>query len=159
MTPQEFKTALQAFRKEVGPRAEVWAQISCTNYDSDDNKGVFSGSIYPEGISNNRGYLNIHGDDFDSLLSAMKTGWDKQKDIHRARTIRKMALEIIKTTADLSECTDASLRSAGFTPEEITAYGVSACEDANTIAGKGPFKIKTKGSNGAPADRTEGLEL
>ena len=150
MTPQEFKAALQAFRKEVGPRAEVWAQISCTNYDSDDNKGVFSGSIYPEGISNNRGYLSVHGDDFGSLLFAMKTGWDNQKDIHRARTIRKMALEIIRVTADLNECTDASLRDAGFTTDEIKDYGSLACGDANAIATKGPFRIKIKGSNGAP---------
>jgi hypothetical protein len=148
MTPQEFKTALQAFRKEVGPRAEVWAQISC--HPDHDDKSVLYGSIYPEGICNNNGYLKVFGDDFASLLSALKDGWAKQKNIHRARTIRKMALEIIKTTADLSECTDASLRSAGFTSDEIAQYGSLACGDANTIAGKGPFRIKVKGSNGAP---------
>lgn len=145
MTPTEARAAFLAFEREVGPNADVMMSF---NRHSDSTRALHV-SVYPSGIAKDDLSFRVDADDWDELLAAVRAKWDEHKDRHRSQTIRKMALEIIRITADLGECTDAALRDR-FNAGEIRAYGKDACADANTIAGKGPFTIKAmKGANAA----------
>lgn len=140
MTPTECKTALQAFAKEVGPRAEVYIHLN-----SHGEPKALRGMLYPEGICNASGYLTDTADDFVTMLAWFRTEWEKHKATHSNRTVRKMALAIIQITADHGWCTDAALRGADFSRDEIGRYGSEACADATIIAGNAPFSIQFNG--------------
>jgi hypothetical protein len=139
MTPKEAKIAFKALAKEIGIKADVLLSFGY-------GKPALSVSIYPSGIAsaNHNRYFQVDAEDFQELFDASVAKWAEYRDRHRSQIIREMALAIIRTTASLGECTDAALRNE-FHAGDIAQYGKDACEDANTIAGKGPFTIKTKG--------------
>lgn len=156
MTPVEAKAAFAQFRKEIG--SEAWTSISLT----EDTRygtpavGPLSCTIYPEGITRSgRDTITVYADDFEPLLSAARAKWAEFAATHRKNLIRAMALEIIRVTADLGECTDASLRSARFQAEDVERYGEAACADACEIASRGPFTIRIAGRGNAPAHLSE----
>ena len=136
MTPQQFKTAIQALAKEIGPNADIYASISIGGSEA------MSASIYPQGIgSRDSGRVSVRSDDFADLFEQLRTTWDEHKESHAKTTIRTMALEIIRITAEHGSCSDAALRGSKFSADEISRYGVKACIEADTMAGKGPFDI------------------
>lgn len=140
MTPMQFKTAIRDLEREVGSKADVYAHIATKSGP------VISGVIYPFGIGSNKGSVRSSADDFETLLANLRASWAEHKEEHAKQTIRKMALEIIRITADFGECRDAGLRTAGFLHEEIARFGSAACVDANDIAGRGPFAILESGA-------------
>lgn len=151
MTPQEFRQELIAFRKSIGPEAYVSAGITGLDWDP-GTKGTLDCTIYPNGLTRDRGSFTVYAEDWAKLLAAVKAKWETHQGEHRKQMVRKLALAIIRITADLGRCTDAALRSE-FTKDQIKEFGALAISDANKMAANGPFEIvKTRGANGAPDD-------
>lgn len=144
MTPKEFKVAITALAKEIGPRAELWASIGI------EGDHPLTASVYPTGMCGSAGCaFRVEADDFDELIVTLRTKWAEHKDRYHAEMVRKMALEIIRLTAEHGECTDAALR-AVFNPGDVAFFGPDAIADANKIASNGPFSITAvKGANAA----------
>lgn len=144
MTPLEIKAELRALQKDVGVNAYSSLRIA-----ADHGKPV-SVCLYPFGLTrSSEGYLSIEADTFREALDSIRAAWDNFRDEHKVKTIRKMALAIIRLTTELGECTDAALRSE-FDPGAVVRWGEEACAVANEMAGKGPFSIVTmKGANAA----------
>lgn len=153
MNPTEARAAFDALRDSISGVAEV--HVNLQNYRFRTDGPALSCSIYPDGMSRGRCF-SVEADDFAALAQAAQAKWDEHCDVHRQRTIRKMALEIIQITAEFGECTDAALRGTTFTADEVARYGADACADATAIAANGPFSIVTHGgANGAPAEDEE----
>lgn len=145
MTATEYRTAILTLAKSIGPRAQIWTTMN-------DEGKLFHASLYSRGIGGPGGQLDFRtdGDTFAELYKSVTDKWAEYEAKHRDETIRKMALAIIRITAELGECTDAALRNCGeFDPGQIRAYGEQACADANDIAGKGPFAIIVMGGANA----------
>lgn len=144
MTPIEIKTAIKAIREEAGVNAYASLDINC------DSAEPVSACLYPYGIINSRdGYLHVVANDFPEALANLRDAWAKFQDNHKLNATRKMALAIIRQTAEFGECTDAALR-AEFDPGMVKRWGADACTMADEMAGKGPFSIiETASANAA----------
>ena len=129
-----IKKTLTDFAKNVGPRAYVSLTIAP---GAGENVAIY---VYPDGITRDCA-MCARANDWTGVLTAMREQWAARSDEHRRKTIRKMALEIIRITAELGECTDAALRAGEFTPDEVVQFGEEAIADANTVASNGPFAI------------------
>lgn len=150
MTPLEFRAASRALAKEIGSKAEI------SSHFSDYCDEPLSALVYPRGsFGNGRVHdasFTVRAFSFEDLLNGVRAKWIEYAEAHRQRSIREMALEIIRITAEHGECTDAQLRgSTKFSHAEIGLYGEAACADANDIAGRGPFSIVTMGGANAEA--------
>jgi hypothetical protein len=147
MTPKQFRAEIVAFAKAVGPRADITAYVGIGRLDDGETIGA---SLYPRGYEIGKSPLCVRGDDFDTLLANLRAAWADYEARHTAEVIRKMALEIIRITADRGECSDAALRAEKFSDEEVKKYGELACVEANKIAVNGPFEIAyRRGANAA----------
>ncbi|NIA72307.1 hypothetical protein HBA54_27325 [Pelagibius litoralis] len=135
MTPKEIQAALRKFRDEIGPDAYVSVDVEASSANH-----PISGCLYPDGVAKG-GSLRIRADDWQEALDLLSERWEEASGRHREERIRKMALEIIRITAEQGTCTDATLRTAGFSSDEIERYSEDACRDANEIASNGPFEI------------------
>ena len=139
MTPKEIQAELKAIKATVGSKADVIADISAGTW----NKKAISARIYPNGVAT-QPRLSFDADDWPELFVAMRAKWAECSDRVRAETIRKMALAIIRITADHGACTDAALRQE-FPHEDVARYADDAVTDANAIAANGPFAILSLG--------------
>lgn len=146
MKPAEIRTALHELKKEVGIKANISLHI-----DGDHERGepVYIG-LYPFGVCNGAdGYLSARAADFAEAIATLRKDWEAFRDKHRQTWLQKMALAIIKITADQGECTDAALRQ-DFDAGMLASMGAEACELANQMAANGPFTIKeNRGANAA----------
>ena len=133
MTPAQINAYRRAFEKFIGPHATVFISFN------DEWRKEALHIVYPDGMTHNLAFT-VYADTFEELLARARSTWDEFKDEHEGRTIRRMALEIIKITAAQGECSDAALR-IEFSAEDVAKYGKQACADANDIAGRGPFEI------------------
>lgn len=151
MSARDYERAIKSFQTKIGPRANV------STFIHSGEEGPLYAAVYATGNYSKGAEFSVHAETFSELLAAVKAKWAEYEEAHRVRTIRKMALAIIRITAELGECTDAALRNCGeFDPGQIKAYGEQACADANNIAGRGPFSIVVKGgANGDPTARPE----
>lgn len=143
----EYREGTKQLAASVGPKAEICTSVS--NYGP-----AYRATLYANGLVGTKSDLSfsVHGETFAEALLALSMKWAEHSAIHEQRIVRKMALAIIRITADLGECTDAALRNCGeFDPGQVKRYGAAACEDANTIAGKGPFSIIAAGRANAEA--------
>jgi hypothetical protein len=145
MTARQFAVAIKAFEKTIGPRASISVFLL-------HNGEPLCCAVHATGNYSKGAEFSVKAETFAELLDAVKVKWSEYEEAHRTRTIRKMALAIIRITAELGECTDAALRNCGeLDPGQINAYGEQACTDANDIAGKGPFSIVVMGGANAEA--------
>lgn len=147
MTPKEFQKEITAVAREMGPRADIFASISNSRYD----KSVVAMHVYTDGAGHGMTF-SLSAASFEEIVPELRAKWDAHRTEHERQFVRKIAIKIIEITALVGECTDAALRGANFTDEEIARFGERACADANDIAGRGPFtvrKLEAK-SNGAP---------
>ena len=145
MTAHEYRAATKALTELIGPVAEVWTYMNSSG-------PLFRACLYSRGVGRGDYDFSVQGDTLSDVHKSVTDKWAEYSEAHRARTIRKMALAIISITAELGECTDAALRNCGeFDPGQISAYGEQACNDANEIAGKGPFSIVAMGGANAEA--------
>jgi hypothetical protein len=123
--------------RELGPSTELFIMINTRNWSAD--KGPISCGIYPRGVGQDRA-LTIYASSWEEMFTEVRSEWAKHSEKARRNIIRKMALEIIRLTAE-GNCTDSALRGNKFSSEEVAEYGAEACEDANQIASNGPFVI------------------
>lgn len=149
MTPKEFRKELKALRLSIGPDAWVSAGINSVEWSA-ERDATLECSVHPHGLTRSTGSFHLYAEEWEPLLTAVKAKWAEYQAEYGKQTTRKIALAIIRITADLGQCTDAALRDE-FTPALIKMYGKDAVADANKIAANGPFEIvKTHGANGAP---------
>lgn len=147
ITGFEYQEAIKVLLPTIGPRAEIYTSVC--------HDGVlYSASLYATGITRNSELnFTVRANTFAALLKAVQDKWAAHSGDHEKRTVRKMALAIIRITAELGACTDAALRNCGeFDAGQIARFGSQACEDANEIAGKGPFTITHAGKANAPSE-------
>lgn len=143
LTHAEANAAFRAFVEGIGPKATYHVGL-----ESHYRGSALQGAIYPDGILGNA-RMEVLADSYRDLLSKCEASWRDRLDVHRAATVRAMALEIITQTADQGECTDAALR-AKFSFREVDEYGEAACAQACEMASNGPFSIVAlKGANAA----------
>lgn len=139
---------LNRLEEEVGDRAEVSLTIS-------GKRGrIFPEpvrvALYPQGMANTR--LVAAGQTVTGTLAEVRNQWLAKAAAIREATLRKMALEIVRLTDELGECTDAALRQK-FGVQDVEQLAEEAVERANRMAGKGPFTVRRMGGdNGAPAE-------
>lgn len=141
MTPMEYRTAISAFVSQIDGRSPRVSTYISHGYISSGGEPAIDASVYTDWPHGER-IFEVAANDFDELLTAIKDKWDAYKEIHRLRTIRNMAIAIIRITAEQGECTDAALRADVFSGEEVARHGPEACVEANKIAANGPFAIK-----------------
>lgn len=148
MTPMEARTEFAALEKSIGIQAQILISFAHDRYSA------LNAGIYPTGLCTIGRELNfsVMGNDWPELLANARAKWEEHKDRHRSQVVRKMALEIIRITADIGECTDAALRGC-FSSADISQYGADACVDADSIAGRGPFTINRKRGANAQDDQ------
>lgn len=145
MTPLEILNEAKLFQREVGPKAELFPAINMSGW----GECPLRASLYANGMMKELTF-SVDANGWVELFARLRAKWSEFQDEHRARSIRKMSLEIIRLTADLGACTDGALRQAGFEQGEIDAYGSEACADADAIAANGPFSIQARrGANAA----------
>lgn len=150
MTAREFSGAVVKLKSGMGPRASI-STFVMDRSPHDDGAPLYC-AVYPNGDFVSGAEFTVIGETFSELYEALRDKIVSHAEIYRARTIRKMALAIIRITADLGHCTDAALRNCGeFDPDQVATFGELACADANEIAGKGPFTIIAIGAANAEA--------
>lgn len=134
----EVVVAARAFSKEVGP--EAYLHLSFNVSDRYGRRtAALTLSVYPDGISKQSAF-SVSGEDYAEIIETARAKWSEFSDTHAARTVREMALAIIRITADMGECTDAALRQE-FDAAKVARFGGRAIADANEIASNGPFEI------------------
>lgn len=144
-TLREIRDDFRDFAKSVSPNAYLSVRLS------EDPACVVRGSFYPDGVLGTTNFT-FKGDDWADLKAQLVAKWETHKDTHAANLVRSLALQIISITADQGECTDAALRGAKFSAEDVSFYGERACAEAERIASTGPFTItRLSGANAQAA--------
>jgi hypothetical protein len=144
MTPTEINDELKAIKNEAGIRA--WVDVAI---NPDRGEKFVSATLYPFGVGRDEGYVNVTDTTFEGAIRLLKETWASRREQHRAEAIKRMALAIIRHTADHGECTDAALRNE-FEPNVVEEYAEAAVAKANEMAANGPFKVKrTRKANAA----------
>lgn len=136
------RAKLNALREEVGPKSYVNFSVVA------DERGESYLSLYVRGIAQGCDIFE-YGTSFEECLEKVTARWREIEANYRADAIKRMALTIIRLTAELGECSDAALLAEfDFDATEVSNYGREACELANSMAANGPFKIvATDGDN------------
>lgn len=90
--------------------------------------------------------IRLEADTFEEIFELAYVEIDKQMPIWRAELTRAMGAIIIAKTDELGQCTEADLRMAGYSTEDIEEYADEAAAHADKMADNGPFTvIKTPG--------------
>lgn len=146
MTPKEIYEAVKALREEIGPKAVVSLDIGGNDFH--DDKPIWA-YCKPVGHGVESPTISEWVEDWSDGLEIIRTRWAEMSERAHAETIKKMALAIIRITAEQGECTDAALR-AEFHAADCERHGDAACEMANEMASNGPFLVrKLIGANAA----------
>ena len=141
MTVAEVQAELAELAKEFGPKAEFFSNVYA---------GLIVLFVYPDGITSDRIIrASSSADDFAPLFVELRAKWAASRERYDAETIRNMAMEIIRITADRGQCDAFALRAGKFSQHDIDAYGERAVVDANAIAAGGPFAIVPSFANAA----------
>ncbi len=139
MEAKELSQALIAFRKEIGPTAEILCSVSDGRWMGvNECVGI---SIYPDGMLGKAVHLSVNSETFEDLLVKARAAWDARKGEILAAKIKKIALAVIRLTFERGECTDMDLAVEGFAHADVSTYGAEAVKLANTMAGNRPFAI------------------
>lgn len=148
MKPSHIVSLGRAFEKIVSPNAQLYIHIT-TSHDA-----PISAMCYVDGIgrSDDRRF-GVEADDWETLFELLNKRWREYSSTYEAEIVRKIALEIIRITADRGECTEAALRACrNISQEEIERFLDRAVADANAIASNGPFSVRRVSSNGPQLD-------
>ena len=135
---ERLQAKLAALHDEVGPKAYISITVRADR---------LSGSLYTHGIAPSRDTpdaFDVWSDLRDpiAIVDDLHAKWLAERERRCGRTLERMALEIIRLTAEFGECTDAALR-AEFDPKSIADLAGKAVERANEMASNGPFSIRT----------------
>lgn len=145
MTPAEFRGEIARIRKMFG--RDSWVSVGVALDERDG--GVLSFRVYTSVTTSC--IFHTSADDFRTLLANITTGWANTQIERDTKTVKAIALEIIRLTAEFGTCTEAALRgSLKYSESEIARLGERAVETANQMAANGPFSIARIVGNGAP---------
>lgn len=145
MTPTELRDAIIAFGKSAGPKAHITAILS--TYSGEAPLRLV---MYPRGIASDES-LNISVVNWTDAVPALTAAWDERRATYDRDATRRMALAIIRITADTGGCSDAALRADGFDDAEIARLGGDAVGTADAVASNGPFSIVAVAQSNAMA--------
>jgi hypothetical protein len=149
MTPSEIQAVLAEIAAEAGPKAHASIDVAV----SDIRTHLVTACFWPEGVTGRGHSIHTGGSTFAEALKKLREEWDAAKALADNNTLRKMALAVIEISTDIGACTDASLRGRGFSQQQVTRLGKSACEEATRLAAGGPFSIlATTGTNAIAAE-------
>lgn len=141
MSPRDIQAAVQALKAEIGPKADIYPSIHIGAHP------IYM-SVYANGIAGNLTF-SVDADEWPEAFALARERWAEVRDRHEITIIERMALEIIRVTHRKGECSDADIRDAKFSNEEVAHYGASAIEQANAMAEGGPFSIYSAGKANA----------
>lgn len=155
ITIAEAQTEIDALAKYIGPSADLHLSLSPKkSYEKPILPIYFA--VYADGMGCGGPSFSIRASTLREALAFARSKWEEFAEEHFRRTISAMALEIIRLTDANGEATDAALRAAKFSSEDVVRYGARAAERATEMADRGPFTLKTLGGdNGAPAEDEE----
>lgn len=145
LTAREARPLFRAIAERIGPDSSVYASLEVSRYR---DEGSLCASVYPKGIGNGGLAFSCYAETWRELVDAVNAKWAEFSDEHTRRLIQDMALEIIRITAEMGQCTDAALRAGKFSPGDVARYSAQAAEKANEMAAGGPFSVVTVGGNG-----------
>ena len=134
MTPTELQNALNEFAKGVSPKADIFIYVKT------GSGSPLAVSLYPKGIGADE-RMAVDAAHWLDVIPAISAAWEERRATSERETTRRMALAIIRITADCDGCSDAALRADNFDDSEIAALGAAAIEVANEMAANGPFSI------------------
>jgi hypothetical protein len=146
MTPQEIQAAVKALRDEIGPKCELSLYVNGKNALK-----PIDGHCRPRGYGADSPFISTgcHEGWLDALDDCRQQWLAMKADIEKD-VLRRMALAIIRITADTGACTNAALRADDFTEQDIAEFGDAACQQADEMASNGPFTIAVlQGANAA----------
>jgi hypothetical protein len=147
MTARQFRDEKRALEAKIGPYTYIGIDVGSITQGKDDPPIRFS--VYPRGICIGSP-LYAYAEDWDEGVIRIRELWDREREKTRVRTIRDMALAIIKFTDETGSCSEAQLRQDGFSDGAVREYGDEACGRAAQMGGRAPFAIiKTAKSNAA----------
>lgn len=137
MTPHQIRDALAALKKHIG------GPNTYLSLDFRKDPNPLHLTIYPNDILTKTRDEVFHSEaaSWEALFTNANAAWETHKDRIHAAVIRRMALEIIRITADTGQCTDRDLRLTDFTEAQVTTYAQRAADEADTIAATGPFAV------------------
>lgn len=151
MNAKQAQEAFSAFEDEAGPRARVIVTLSSGHYHP--NVKALACGVYLGGFGQSEVDFRATGDSWEELLADARALLVEFQGKQRPQFIRKMALDIIRTTAEYDHCAPAHLYALGYTEMEVADYADAACADADNIAGRGPFRVYAfSGDNGPEGD-------
>lgn len=141
LTAADTIKAFDKIARKIGPKASWHCGLS-----RHSDKPLYA-SFYATEFSSPGALFAVEAETLDELVGAAGAGWEAHCDEHRRRTIRDMALAIIRITDEFGRCSDQMLR-VEFSPGDVRRFGEEACARASEMASRGPFKIvATTGSN------------
>jgi hypothetical protein len=135
MTPKDLLAACREVNRLVGPKAETSISV-VQMYGDAGNVLLFIRNTPMAGISE-----TIRADTWPEAFSRAREWATTHRAVHRNSIVRKMALAIIGITDEHGRCTEARLRGADFSREDIIEFHESACERATEMAGNAPFVV------------------
>lgn len=142
MTPQEILDEVNAIKKLSGPHAYVSVGIQSSELSAAPVKAT----SYPEGAGAME-RVSVNGPTFETALAALREKIIDRAVGARLHSIQRMAIEIIQETFNAGGCTEAHLRIAGFTQDQIAELGEEAVLLANKMSSQGPFAIRPSETN------------
>jgi hypothetical protein len=143
VTPKEASAAFRKLQREIGPKFNVHINLET------DGDAPLSGWA-SSGDGHWRKVMDVHADDFATLIDRMRATWAEIQATERANRVKEMALAVISATDEDGRCSESALRLARFTAAEIAELGEEATTKANEMAGRGPFSIERSANSNAP---------
>lgn len=144
MSPKEIVAEMARIEQLLGgPPATVYVHVGRGDHP-------LSATCYMSGIaSRDERRFGAVAHEWDELFENIKIAWRSYEATYVFETVRKIALEIIKITAERGECSEAAIRACrDLSPEQIDAFIDRAVDDANAIASNGPFSVIRVAGNG-----------
>lgn len=147
MSPLEAASAIKLVGREISDKCEIHVWLSTTGY----RDRALIASVGAQGGYPAETTFRVEADSFEELIDNIRNKWAEHSDEYARQTTSAMALEIIRLTDELGECSDAALRAGEFTYSDVAKFGAAACVRAAEMASKGPFSIVTVSGANAKA--------
>lgn len=147
MSPVEARGAFRALGREISEKCEFTIFLSVGTY----REQALCAMVKAQGGYPADTTFSVYADSFEELVEEVRTKWADHSEEYARKTTDDMALEIIRITDAVGECSDSALRGDKFTYSDVTKFGVAACARAAEMASKGPFSIVTIGGANAQA--------
>jgi len=136
MNVDQIQDRLQSLSKRLGRKAYI---------DFTIRPGGVNACVYTQGIGARADdplafRVGVAGSDPAAVLADLEASWLAEATKRQGRVVEDMALEIIRLTAELGECTDAGLRMRFG--DAVATFADVAAARATEMAANGPFSVR-----------------